>query len=246
MAVIFYIKGEKMNKIKYNIFFVYLLISSLSTPAFTGTVIKQKPYVDLMESSDVKFPSVEDSVFVKSKYTPVEPRPYRIVDGNEHTTDTSNAQKAMYKFITGVKDVKDLDWAGHNIIDSKEKESFFQGSVRSALNTPGRAVADVITPVLSDKTAKKFKDATHKAYTDITERDTKPSALILGRILGGILLFLIPASIVRKQNKEIGKNIVVCGSIISILLSIFSGPLFSMIYIVSFVFFMILAYKIKE
>ena len=37
------------------------------TPASTGPVVKPKPYVDLMESSDVKFPSVEDSVFLKSK-----------------------------------------------------------------------------------------------------------------------------------------------------------------------------------
>ena len=89
------------------------------TPASAGPVVKPKPYVDLGESTPALFPTVEDSVFLKSKYTPVEPRPYRMFDGSEYTSDTSSAQKAMYQFITGVKGVKGLDWVGYNIIGPK-------------------------------------------------------------------------------------------------------------------------------
>ena len=207
------------------------------TPASTGPVVKPKPYVDLGESTPATFPSVEDSVYVKSKYTPVEPRPYRMFDGSEYTTDTSNAQKAMYQFITGVKGVKGLDWVGYNIIGPKEEESWMQGLVRSAVNSVpqiaisalqgvGLAANDAANAMdllfSSDEKSKKINEVYNANaamineyanqalqslridYTDITERDTKESALIWGNLVGSVAPAILggPAAVTALSMSE--------------------------------------------
>ena len=207
------------------------------TPASAGPVVKPKPYVDLGESTPALFPTVEDSVFLKSKYTPVEPRPYRMFDGSEYTSDTSSAQKAMYQFITGVKGVKGLDWVGYNIIGPKEEESWMQGLVRSAINSvPQIAISAMQGLILaandaanamdllfsSDEKSKKINEVYNANaamineyanqalqslridYTDITERDTKESALIWGNLVGSVAPAILggPAAVAALSMSE--------------------------------------------
>lgn len=207
---------------------------------YTGGIVSpgRKLYADLPDDRTHKY--------LKAKYRPIKPKPIETHNHPATNTSQNNMQKAMYQFIVGVKGVKDLDWAGYRMLGPKQEESMAQGIVRSSINVPSKIIADVVSPILSEKSEQKLRETTHVSYTDITEKDTKLSAIILGRILGGMLLFFIPASIARKHDRETGKHIVICGGIVSVLVAIFDAPVFSMIYIALFVFCMILASKTRE
>lgn len=258
-----------MNKIIHNMLFVCLLIGSLCTPAISlerrvvyedgrwaeipmnekrGVVITDNPndgmpYTGGIVSPGRKLyadlPDDRTHKYLKIKYSPVKP----IAIDNTHE---NKMQKAMLLFVNNVDGVKDMDWAGYKTLGSKQKESMAQGIVRSSINVPGKIVSDIASPILSEEAEQKLRETTHVSYTDITEKDTKLSAIILGRMLGGMLLFLIPVSIARKHDREFSKKIVICGGIVSVLVAIFNAPVFSMIYIALFVFCMILASKTRE
>ena len=200
---------------------------------YTGGIVSpgRKLYADLPDDRTHKY--------LKVKYSPVKPIAIENTHGNK-------MQKAMLLFVNNVDGVKDMDWAGYKTLGSKQKESMAQEIVRSSINVPGKIVSDIASPILSEEAEQKLRETTHVSYTDITEKDTKLSAIILGRILGGMLLFFIPASIARKHDRETGKHIVICGGIVSVLVAIFDAPVFSMIYIALFVFCMILASKTRE
>lgn len=82
-----------------------------------------------------ELPKTEDTFYLKAKYRPITPKPIRMFDGSEFTTNTANMQKAMYQFIVGVKGVKDLDWAGYRMLGPKQEESWAQGFFRSIANS---------------------------------------------------------------------------------------------------------------
>lgn len=82
-----------------------------------------------------ELPKAEDTFYLKAKYRPITPKPIRMFDGSEFTTNTADMQKAMYQFIVGVKGVKDLDWAGYRMLGPKQEESWAQGFFRSIANS---------------------------------------------------------------------------------------------------------------
>lgn len=166
-----------------------------------------------------ELPKTEDTFYLKAKYRPITPKPIRMFDGSEFTTNTDNMQKAMYQFIVGVKGVKDLDWAGYRMLGPKQEESWAQSFFRSIANSVpqmvvgmaqgtvslGNDIANLIDLMFHDDKYSKQINAIYNAnaaaineasydlyqslridYTDITERDTKKSAVMLGNVPGSV------------------------------------------------------------
>lgn len=167
-----------------------------------------------------ELPKAKDTFYLQAKYTPISPKPIRMYDGSEFTTNTSNMQKAMYQFIVGVKGVKELDWAGYQMLGPKQEESWVQGFIRSMANSIpqiaigaaqgtlllGNDIANVVDLMFNDDKYSKQINETYNGfasiindvstellkkwridYTDISERDTKKTAIITGNLVGSVV-----------------------------------------------------------
>lgn len=96
-----------------------------------------------------ELPKTEDTFYLKAKYRQITPKPIRMFDGSEFTTNTDNMQKAMYQFIVGVKGVKDLDWAGYRMLGPKQEESWVQSFFRSVANSVPQMVVGMAQGTVS-------------------------------------------------------------------------------------------------